>query len=73
MTDKKNEALIAALLREREGYVRNGKEDRVKQVDEQLKVYGYKRDSEETRKTPPVERTAERQRETTARPEGGKG
>lgn len=69
----KNDALIASLLRERAGYVAQGKEDRVKQVDEQLRLAGYKRDSEETRKTPPVERTAERQRETTARPEVSKG
>lgn len=92
--------MIDALLREREGYEASGKDDRVKAVDEQLKMYGYKsegkdkedkgsqstgRDSEhavtggkdksdsetrksesETRNAPPVERSAERQRQTAA-------
>lgn len=71
MTDKKadetakNEAMVAALLRERAGYVASGKDDRVKAVDEQLARYGYKSESE-TRKVPPMERTAERQRQTAA-------
>ncbi|MDX2515466.1 hypothetical protein PV355_09970 [Streptomyces stelliscabiei] len=33
--------MIAALLREREGYVRYGRTDRVRAVDEQLMLYGY--------------------------------
>ncbi|MFD3777352.1 hypothetical protein [Streptomyces sp. NPDC058612] len=41
MTRKEDQAMIAALLREREGYERRGKEDRVRQVDEQLEHYGY--------------------------------
>lgn len=69
----KNEALIAALLRERAGYVQRDLEERIKLVDEQLRLAGYKRDSDEARKTPPVERTAERQRQTTASPEVTKG
>lgn len=69
----KNDAMIAALLRERAGYVRRELDDRVEQVDEQLKALGYKSDSEESRKTPPVARTAERPRETGARPEVSKG
>jgi hypothetical protein len=63
--------MVAALLRERAGYVASGKDDRVKEVDEQLQKHGYKSEesSPEARKTPPQERTAERPRETTARPE----
>nr|SBP00103.1 hypothetical protein BN4615_P9619 [Nonomuraea gerenzanensis] len=34
--------MIAALLREREGYVQRGLDDRVAQVDEQLSLRGYK-------------------------------
>lgn len=70
MTDpkKKNDAMIAALLREREGYVRSGKQERIKAVDDQLKLYGYKTE-DETRKHPPQGRTAERPAQTTARPE----
>jgi hypothetical protein len=37
----KNQRMIAALLREREGYVRRGLDDRVRQVDEQLEHHGY--------------------------------
>jgi hypothetical protein len=39
--DPYNDKQIAALLRERAGLVQAGKDDRVKQVDEQLKHYGY--------------------------------
>lgn len=70
----KDETLIAALLRERAGYEARGLDDRVAQVDEQLKEAGYTKSEDETRKAPPVARTAERPRETTARPEvTGKG
>lgn len=42
-TPQTEDPMIAALLREREGYVgREGKEDRVAAVDEQLKLRGYK-------------------------------
>ncbi|WP_328544581.1 hypothetical protein [Streptomyces europaeiscabiei] len=37
----KDETMIAALLREREGYKRRSLDDRVRQVDEQLEHYGY--------------------------------
>lgn len=37
----KNQTMIAALLRERNGYVTRGLDDRVRQVDEQLKHHGY--------------------------------
>ena len=44
MTDEPQteDTMVAALLREREGYASRGMTDRVKQVDEQLKLRGYK-------------------------------
>ncbi|MEU9643602.1 hypothetical protein [Streptomyces sp. NPDC048188] len=36
------DTMIAALLREREGLVQRGLDDRVAQVDEQLRLRGYK-------------------------------
>ncbi|MDQ0992168.1 hypothetical protein [Streptomyces sp. V3I7] len=44
----KNDTMIAALLREREGYERRGLEDRVRQVDEQLKHHGYAPEDDST-------------------------
>ena len=44
----KNRTMIAALLREREGYVRRDLKDRVRQVDEQLEHYGYQPEPDET-------------------------
>lgn len=43
MTDAtpEDDPMVAALLRERLGYERDGKTDRVAQVDEQLKARGY--------------------------------
>lgn len=38
---KTTDTMIAALLREREGYVARGLDDRVAEVDEQLKLRGY--------------------------------
>lgn len=35
------ERMIPALLVERDGYARFGRDDRVQQVDEQLELYGY--------------------------------
>ncbi|MFE7791312.1 hypothetical protein [Streptomyces sp. NPDC057460] len=43
------DTMIAGLLREREGLVQRGLDDRVAQVDEQLKARGY---------TPPTDRPA---------------
>lgn len=40
-TPKTNDPLVAALLRERAGYVTRGMDERVAQVDEQLKARGY--------------------------------
>jgi hypothetical protein len=37
----RNDNMIAALLRERANYENRGKTDRVRQVDKQLKHYGY--------------------------------
>ncbi|WP_326729715.1 hypothetical protein [Streptomyces phaeochromogenes] len=49
--------MVAALLRERAGYVgRDGKEDRVAAVDEQLALRGYTPGGE--RATPPKGRRA---------------
>jgi hypothetical protein len=65
MTD---DPMVAALLREREGYVSRGMDDRVAQVDEQLALRGHTPPSQEsapagdvTRSTPPK---ARRQRRT---------
>lgn len=38
----RDENMIAALKRERAGYVARGDDERVAQVDEQLEHYGYK-------------------------------
>lgn len=38
------DVLVDALLRERAGYVRQGLDDRVRLVDEQLKARGYQPD-----------------------------
>jgi hypothetical protein len=40
----RNDRMIAALLRERAGLEAHGKSDRVEQVNEQLKAYGYETD-----------------------------
>lgn len=42
--------MIAALLREREGYVQFGKADRVKDVDAELKRRGHTPKAEEPKK-----------------------
>lgn len=65
--------MVAALLRERDGYVTRGLDDRVAQVDEQLKARGHtppgaKPDSEtpadDPEKTPPKGRRAPAKRTT---------
>lgn len=56
--------MVAALLREREGYVTRGMDDRVAQVDEQLKLRGAEPPSDGkpagavSRSTPPKGRRA---------------
>jgi hypothetical protein len=55
-TPQTEDPMVAALLRERAGYVgRKGKEDRVAAVDEQLELRGYAPGGEraESRSTPP--------------------
>jgi len=47
-----NPQLVAALLREREGYVVRGLADRVKAVDESLADAGYTATAAETAATP---------------------
>lgn len=51
-TRKEDRKMIAALLREREGYDRRGEKDRVRQVDEQLAHYGYEPEQEPKEKAP---------------------
>lgn len=66
MTDasQTEDPMVAALLREREGYVGRGMDDRVAQVDEQLKLRGVeppavdKPGKPTSRSTPPKGRRA---------------
>jgi hypothetical protein len=60
--------MIAALLREREGYVRFDKKDRIKAVDAELKRRGYEEPKKaEPKNAAPKERTApEPKKATTA-------
>jgi hypothetical protein len=62
MTDapQTEDPMVAALLREREGYVGRGMDDRVAQVDEQLRLRGVE---------PPA--APRRPASATARPAGG--
>lgn len=65
MTDapQTEDPMVAALLREREGYAGRGMGDRVAQVDEQLRLRGHKPPADDTpapasRSTPPKGRRA---------------
>ena len=64
MTEPQSEdPMVAALLRERVGYVGRGMDDRVAQVDEQLKLRGVEPPADDkpatvTRATPPKGRRA---------------
>ncbi|MFE6816019.1 hypothetical protein [Streptomyces sp. NPDC057677] len=49
-----DDTMIAALLRERDGLVQRGLTDRVKQVDEQLKLRGYKKPTAAKKEQPPA-------------------
>ncbi|MFJ9376118.1 hypothetical protein [Streptomyces sp. NPDC101455] len=53
--------MVPALLREREGYVRYGRTERVRMVDEQLAAWGY---DPEAGYEPPREPTAAERAET---------
>jgi len=60
MTEKtpaSDDSMVAALLREREGYARAGKKDRVAEVDKQLGLRGYKSADDDARKSPPEGRS----------------
>lgn len=45
-TPKTDDTMVAALLREREGLKQLGKDERVGQVDEQLRLRGYSPDGQ---------------------------
>ncbi|MFG2276968.1 hypothetical protein ACGFNY_45335 [Streptomyces chartreusis] len=55
---KTEDPMVAALLREREGYVGRGMDDRVAQVDEQLKLRGHSLEGEPKRAAKDSGRTA---------------
>jgi hypothetical protein len=52
--------LVAALLRERDGYLLYGRKDRAAQVDEQLRAYGYTH----PKRQPPKGRTRPKRQQT---------
>ena len=60
MSDKSDS--IRALLEEREGYVRTGKADRVKEVDAELRRLGY----DDDKKTTPAARKSTSSQQSTA-------
>jgi hypothetical protein len=63
----KDERMIAALLRERAGLAGQGKTDRVAQVDEQLKFYGYESEEKpDPKKQAPQGRSAQPKQQTKA-------
>lgn len=55
---KSDDPMIAALLREREGYVQKGQKDRVKAVDDDLKRRGHVDKSEPKDREAPKKSTA---------------
>lgn len=69
-----NDNMIAALLRERATYERQGKPDRVRQVDKQLEHYGYSPEDEDDgpqgRTAPPQQTTDRGQQPSGQEPEG---
>lgn len=62
---KTEDPFIAALLRERVGYVQRGLTDRVAQVDEQLKQRGYTPSAAERAGSEKPEGRSARTRQTT--------
>lgn len=56
-----DDRMIAALLREREGYLRTGRKERAAQVDEQLALRGHVEPAEQEPqdRTPPPQQTAD--------------
>ena len=65
VTGTSEDPMIAALLREREAYVRFGKDERVAAVDEQLRLRGH---VEDPRHTAPRGRSGKQQQTTDAGP-----
>ena len=67
-TDGERKKWVAALLRERAGYEQAGQEERVKAVDEQLALYGYKKpvSVEAVKRTPPEGRTTRQEQQRKA-------
>lgn len=66
-TPMSTDPMVAALLREREGYRRYGKADREAAVDEQLRLRGYEDDAEpEPEKTPPRGRATRQEQQQVA-------
>jgi hypothetical protein len=64
MTEPKTEdPMVAALLRERAGYVQRGMDDRIAQVDEQLSLRGY---------TDPAEQSGQSGEQTGQEPGAGR-
>lgn len=60
-----DERIVAALLRERANFVNQGKEERVKQVDEQLAHHGYTPEEKvDVRKQAPQGRSAKPPQQT---------
>ncbi len=73
---ERDENMIAGLQRERAGYVARGQDDRVAQVDEQLKRHGYEPEQDAVtdpgggpkgRSTTGGQRTAEAAKKTAAK------
>ncbi|MGI5293266.1 hypothetical protein ACQEVF_59515 [Nonomuraea polychroma] len=62
-----DDGMVAALLREREGYVQRGLRERVAEVDEQLKIRGHEPPSDGA---PAKQETAEQHRTDESKPRG---
>ena len=63
--DEQQERLVAALKRERAGYVAAGKTERVEAVDAELERLGAKADESSSRKQAPQGRTTRAEKQTT--------
>ncbi|MFI8278528.1 hypothetical protein ACIGBH_27380 [Streptomyces sp. NPDC085929] len=65
--------MIAALLREREAYVRRGQDDRVRQVDEQLAHHGYEPEQVDDSEGPQGRTSTDGQQQTADATPGKRG
>lgn len=72
-TPQTDDPMVAALLREREGYARRGMDKRVAAVDEQLHLRGYKAPRRGTQKPPAGKGDAEKEKAEAAASEQPKG